>query len=156
MFGNCGKKKRGNRHASVYTVPERLCLHPRVGVFAGAVYESLQQPRYLSMGYPQLRGILYHVHYGGGILPVKGNRKENRDKGSHTEALWTAFFRAKGQAQEDFPVWAFGESCILDMDVHVYLVGGSPWELFGFRGYSHGFPGAERDLCGNEAGRCQY
>ncbi len=39
-------KNGGNevKHAPVYTVSERICLHPGMGIFAGAVYESMQQP----------------------------------------------------------------------------------------------------------------
>lgn len=38
-------------YASVYTIFERVCMHQGVGIFAGTVYESVQQPGYLAVEY---------------------------------------------------------------------------------------------------------
>ena len=85
------------------------------------------------MGYSQLRGILYDVHYGVGIPQVKGNCKEDGDKGSHTKALWTAFFCTEDETQENLPAGTDRKPGLLDVDVHLYMGGGDRRKLFDFR-----------------------
>ncbi len=72
-----------------------------------------------------------------------GECEENRDEGSHTKALWTAFFYAQDEAAENFPAGAYRKPGVLGMDVHLYLGGGYFRELFYFRGCFYGLSEGE-------------
>lgn len=101
---------RDNRHEGIFPVSAGVSEDKGMGIFSGAVYESVQQSPHSAVGHCQAGGLLYHVYQPVRFLQAAADCKKDRNKGSRSGTIRAAFFIWKMRKRK---VFALGLPCCL-------------------------------------------
>lgn len=101
---------RDNRHEGIFPVSAGVSEDKGMGIFSGAVYESVQQSPHSAVGHCQAGGLLYHVYQPVRFLQAAADCKKDRTRAAVLERYGLPFFIWKMRKRK---VFALGLPCCL-------------------------------------------